>query len=311
MSVLSRLSYYLPSIIGGAVIGGVLPAHAFRTNEASMHLPQPQRGSLIVRMYEVAMALMTSHKIADAHTAKRHFATISHISSAESAKQSPQEEAKKRIESLQPGYIQKVLQQNPQVKEPVFDYWKDQIHPDFDQNVTFSGHIENIDNKQVRNKILEGNYVRCKDAITTERSEQDNKSDPIAKYKLTDVILTGTTDCKVCDKFKTKLLQDLAKLAAVDELDPGHINAKTPVLATNPEKKSPLYKRTTLDKLTPEHKKNILGNQFSSCHYRDISQPVARGAKYTDTAAIIVGSRDPEICEHVLYQISSTNENNT
>ena len=74
-----------------AALGSSLGVHGYSVYQESKDLPQPQRGSLLVRMYEVAMAWRTTYAIVDSYTASRHLHTLCRMSSRKSSKPSAED----------------------------------------------------------------------------------------------------------------------------------------------------------------------------------------------------------------------------
>jgi hypothetical protein len=292
------------SFAAGA-LGYSLGVHGYSVHQASKDLPQPQRGSLIWRMLEVAMAWRTTYTIVDSYTASRHLHTLRRISSQKSSKRSA-EDGNEIEKANQPGYLQDYFQKHPQVKTPVFAY----KHVVFDKFIN-AGSIENMQDVDARKDILKGNYVRCKDSLVTNLSENDKKKLgydlETEKSMLSDIILTGTKNCNTCENFKIAHLNALAELAAMGELDPKHSISKTPVAVRDEGQNSLQFTLTTLNRLSSKHKQYILDDYFVSCRLPDKLQPVAGGVKLTPRALIVVGTSNPKFCDFILRQ-NSENE---
>jgi hypothetical protein len=290
-------------LTGGAIVGA-LGTLSYDMHQTTKHIPEPQKGSLLTRMYEVAQAWTNQKNIPDEYTASQHVKTVSLLSKKIDQRDfsnvtTERERAGKR------DYLPLVFQYNRTSLSPVFSYLNN------GNKFVFSGDLENIKDSQAREEIIQGNYVRCKNALILEKPpvEKSEIQLPIVAetkktYLLRDAFIVGAKDCRVCDQFNIKHLKDIAFNAATDQLPKDHLFSNTPVLAIayNANTRQSDFSLSTLSTLTQKSKNDIISGRFVACHFRRIDQPVPPGLNCNLPEAYVVGATDPEVCYHPLLQ---------
>ncbi len=168
-------------------------------------------------------------------------------------------------------HIMSKFQKNPKIKDP----YTSRKHIDSatsllskttensPETFRYSGQFIPETPEQAKDKVLLGNYIRC-----PSRFQLPNQS--------VDVIVTETTEPKICQKFQHDALRDLALRAARIPLDKGHPCADIPVY----ERSSRGFQHTgNLTNMPSTTRTHIAGHNFKVCPNYCGGQVVIAGDK--------------------------------
>ena len=82
----------------------------------------------------------------------------------------------------------------------------------------FAGEVENNFNPDAAKAIQQDNFIICTKLVNIKKTKE--------LYKLSDVIIAGTCNPEICEKFKTKFKKSMVQLAAKQKLDRSYALSK-------------------------------------------------------------------------------------
>ena len=175
-----------------------------------------EKDSYFERLSEIAKSRLVKGSISDPYTAQEHVKLARSLSSAKPIGKHI-ELSKQQLYSLQGTYfiyLACVLKEHLHKTKspPVFDYVKNlQIPPlKSSENLEayqYAGTVKSLHDLRARERILEGNYIRCSKLLKT----GDDESTGI------DVILTGVTQPKQCKQFENRVGLEAIRLATYEK----------------------------------------------------------------------------------------------
>lgn len=285
---------------------------AYWTNKKSAHLPDEKKGSLLLRMQEAAIALYTSQKIKDVHTAKNHLETVATLSSPPSTS-ADTERLESEIKNLRStyfsGYLLDILQNSAPMNSAIFDYNENlnvdrfcpkhsTYAPDSDEpykGFIFSGPIENVHNPKSREDILKGNYVRCPSSVHVKTRDTGYEK---ATYKQVPTLITGTTETARCNDLAHAILVDATMIASkFYGIDPNNPLSDTPVFDWDDEGWTRVGDLSS--NLPGIVKAKIHDRKFTLCepHAREKTRLSPNEEKLCP--AVVAGTTDQIACLHI------------
>ncbi len=191
------------------------------------------------------------------------------------------------------GYLFKTLVQHRAFQHtPVFYYnqkLKVTSFPGTTKGFMFAGDNRGgIFVQEARKAIDEKKYVVCKKAIKTADSQES------------DIIIAGTCDKEICQKFEEHFLRDVAKEYAIgidtEELRNNPYSV-TPVASVENGKLVEIGELQDIKK-NKEASKNIIFDNFVYCAFYMLAKTRLSQETYQPVGRVITGTNDPRVYEH-------------
>lgn len=273
---------------GGILSAGLMLCWGNWVRQRSMQVPLGHRGSLVKRTTEVTQAVFRTKDIRDEYTAKNHVDTVVMLPSKESIKiEALKRELERIAASAGAGYLKRALQDTPPTSPPTFEYMGKQ------QSLFFSGPLSGLNNVTSREDILKGHYCRCPSLVSVESSGEGAN-----RYKLTDVVITGTTERKACHELQIAILRDTAMIAA-GALVGSTIDPKDPIsdMAVFDRANDSVQEVGDLTTMADPIKKKLFHGPFTACTYFFPQKTRLSGDNQKPIGAVIIGiPQNEDVC---------------
>lgn len=268
-------------------------------------VPPERKGNFLERMTEVFLAFYQKKHIKDPHTSLKHIETVANLSANDFDLGDRMLAELEKVNRLHfSGYLQAVLQDNPGMTLPVFEYVEnfDIRFPIFSEKTgfVFSGPLYDLYHSKSREDILQGNYIRCSSQMRLKPGVAKSKNFS-AIQRSEDVLITGATDRWVCGKLKNTHLRDAAIFASnnlsdgMDEDDP---ISDTPVFECTEDGCSQVG---DLYSLPESAKERIRWNDFVACNFFALNKTRLSNGDYKECGAIVAGISDKSVCSDLHF----------
>jgi len=278
-------------------------------NGKTKDLPADQKGSIFTRTKEVMGAYLLSKQMnrfeGGPYKVKDHLDLVSTLASKQFTvtNNRPKKEIQALRTSYYAGYLAEALRANPGINPPIVRYDENlpvilpTLPGETHKGFVFAGTSPHIHDMQARDSILNGDYRRCKCLL-----ELEDQSEKLSwrKYKHVDVIVTGTTDFRICSHFKKDFLRDCASLAASSHksIDPEHPYSDTPVFDYS---EKGIESRGDLIDMPHQTKQKIHQGDFTVCNNYNQQKTRLSQDSYKKVGAIVTGIKDERVCSPLMY----------
>ncbi len=167
----------------GAISGGF----AFWVNRKAKDLPEDQKGSIFIRMKEVLDSVYISKMIPDPVQAEHHVGLVASLCSRQFTENLNVDKGILKLPIHSRNNTTNIYHYDSQrPRKELFIFAQKEAHKEAHKEVpVFAGGVPQVENTKARDSILRGNYLICRGGLPKGN-----------------VIITGTTDQKICTRLK-------------------------------------------------------------------------------------------------------------
>jgi|GEM_PF-6239233 len=269
---------FMHKIVVGSGITGTIAFLAYNQYKAPLSDLEKRNA----KVHETAL-----QNIKDKYTATKHAYALLQLPKFDAVLSSRQNEKLKDRSSYIVGYLQGKLQQKQSYSPSVFEIAPKQTLKGFHEGFNYVGPLNELHQSELRQKIEEGNYLRCKEVMPVIDRETHMKED---------VLIVGTSDIRKCHRLGLNILSDAARVAAGMSslsIDKEHPISDTPVFSA---KQTGFQAEGDLSEMSETAKKAIRDNTFVVCNYFGTIKTRLSKSSFKDAGAILTGTEDSSKC---------------